>query len=124
MLRSVNKANLIPAHLYNYNIHSESVTHKSGNQEKREIGYHMAIRKIIDDLDEEPNIKEWFSYKYYPEIVNGEIYAWKNGYMELRELLMSRLIELGRDILQSRTICKKIKLRCRVILALHTLKIL
>lgn len=124
MLRSVNEANLIPAYLYNYNIHSESVTHKSGNQERREIGYHMAIWKIIDDLNEETNIKEWFSYKYYPEIVNGVIYAWKNGFMELRELLMSRLCELSRDILQSSTICMKIKLRCRVILALHTLKIL
>ena len=55
-VRQIQNANLLPRHLYHYLIHSSSATHAPGAQERREIGYHQAVWKILGTLQQEPDI--------------------------------------------------------------------
>ena len=124
MLLQLNKANLLPEYLYQYYVHSDSVTHSPDAHERREIGYHRSVWAIIHDLEQVPSICEWFRNRYYPEVVNGVIFAWRQKYQKLRKLLTGKLAQISPEILASDSICAKIKLRCRLLLVLRKLHLL
>lgn len=124
MLLHVGQARLLPEHFYHYYIHSASATHRPGVQERRELGYHRSIEKLLDALAAEPVVHDWFSQKYYPEIVNGVIYALKNRYPNLRRHLSARLWETAPAILRADGVASKIKFRCRVLLLMQALGLL
>ena len=124
MLLQLNKANLLPEYLYQYYVHSDSVTHSPDAHERREIGYHRSVWAIIHDLEQVPSICEWLRNRYYPEVVNGVIFAWRQKYQKLRKLLTGKLAQISPEILASDSICAKIKLRCRLLLVLRKLHLL
>lgn len=124
MLLRAQKANLLPEHLYQYYVRSDSATNKPGAEERREIGYHQSVWRIIEALDAEPAIRAWFRPRYYPEIVNGVIHAWKHKYKALQKLLMPKLLQANEDLLAADSISANIKLRCRGLLLLHKLRLL
>lgn len=121
MLMHISKARLLPDHFYQYYIRSDSITHKSGVQERREIGYHQSIWHILDALKETPSIREWFSEQYYPEVVNGVINAWQNKLPTLQRMLLCKLEAIEKEILSSDVISLKIKFRCVVLFVLNKL---
>ena len=121
MLLRIRSARLLPEHCYHYYIRPTSATHRPGVQERREIGYHKSIRKILDALSTDPAVFAWFSQKYYPEIVNGVIHAVRQHWPELKQHLVMELLHRRREILTAQDISAKIKFRCRV---LHTLQLL
>lgn len=124
MLLQTRKANLLPEHLYQYYVRSDSATNSPGAQERREIGYHRSVWRIIDALNTEPDVCAWFKSRYYPEIVNGVIHAWKHKYCALRKLLTQKLVQEKEDLLAADCVSANIKLRCRVLLLLHKLYLL
>lgn len=124
MLLQTQKANLLPEHLYQYYVRSDSATNRPGAEERREIGYHQSVWKIIDALDTEPTVRIWFKFRYYPEIVNGVIHAWKHKYRTLQKLLMQKLVQANEELLASDSISANIKLRCRCLSLLHKLRLL
>lgn len=124
MLPQTQKANLLPEHLYQYYVRSDSATNRPGAEERREIGYHQSVWKIIDALDMEPTVCEWFKLRYYPEIVNGVIHAWKHKYRALQKPLMQELVRTKEELLAADSISANIKLRCRCLLLLHKLHLL
>lgn len=124
MLLQTQKANLLPEHLYQYYVRSDSATNRPGAEERREIGYHQSVWRIIEALDAEPAIRAWFRPRYYPEIVNGVIHAWKHKYKALQKLLMPKLLQANEDLLAADSISANIKLRCRGLLLLHKLRLL
>ncbi len=88
-LKKVKTIVVCPECLYKYYYNDASVTHSALLTEKREIGYHNSIVTIIDDLSDYPELKIWFSNKYYPEVVNGIIGALKYNYTKLKAYLKS-----------------------------------
>ena len=119
MLLCVTCIRILPNHLYQYTVRAGSATTKEGANEHRECGYHQSIWSVIFDLYTERAIQKWFAAKYYPELVNGVLFAWKNNFKELRDLLIAKLVQWKKEILTSDAVDKKIKRRCRMILLLH-----
>lgn len=111
MILQIRTGNLLPHHFYHYYIHTGSATHNPEGQERREVGYHQSVWKILPALQQEPQIAFWFSQKYYPEIINGVIHGWKHRWPVLRDLLIPRLPHIRHTVLHSHTIPLKIKLR-------------
>lgn len=124
MLLRINRANLLPEHLYQYDIHGDSATNKPGAEERREIGYHQSVWKIIGALAQEPTVCAWFRHRYYPEIVNGVIHARRHNYRGLQKLLIRKLDQIKEELLSTASISGKIKLRCRILLLLYKLRLL
>lgn len=124
MLIHTANVRILPDHFYYYTVHSESVTNKKGAEEHRECGYHQAVWKVIADLKSKNEIQKWFCGRYYPELVNGVLFAWKNKYRNLRDTLMAKLVLWKDEILTSDSVNRKIKLRCRAILFLHSIHLL
>lgn len=124
MLLQVKKANLLPGHFYQYDIRGDSATNKSGTEERREMGYHQSVWKIIEALKQVPTVCVWFRNRYYPEIVNGVVHAWKNKFRGLQQLLTVKLAQIYQDILASNTVCPMVKLRCVALLLLIKLHVL
>ena len=124
MLLQTQKAILLPEHLYQYYVRSDSATNKPGAEERREIGYHQSVWRIIDALGAEPAVRAWFRPRYYPEVVNGVVHAWKHKYRTLQKLLMQKLVQANEDLLAADSISANIKLRCRGLLLLHKLRLL
>ena len=124
MLLRIEHARLLPDHCYQYYIHSGSATHRPGVQERREIGYHRSVWKMLDALRQEPDIWHWFANKYYSEIVNGVIHARRHGWPELMELLHEKMTAKRREILTSEGISINTKFRCLALSALRALHLL
>ena len=124
MLLGIRCARLLPDHCYQYYIHTSSATHRPGAQERREVGYHKSIRKILDALPAEPAVYEWFSQKYYPEIVNGVIHAHRHRWSELKRYLSESLRECCGEILSADGVSANIKFRCRCLQLLQLLHLL
>ena len=124
MLLRINRSRLLPEYCYQYYVRASSATHRPGVQERREIGYHQSVQKIIDALSAEPEVRAWFSQRYYPEIINGVIHAHRHHWMELRNQLSHELRRRRRDILTAEGISAKIKFRCRILHILQLLRLL
>ena len=112
MLFRIHKVVVCPECLYSYYIHQDSVTHSKGGNERREIGYHQSIQKVINNLSEFPTLKKWFEEKYYPEIVNGLIHAKRNKWKDLWEYLYEKMNSEKIHILEAKTVPINIKIRC------------
>lgn len=110
--------------LYHYRIHSDSVTHRPEQAERRELGYHRSIERIIGDLELLPDLQRWFSMKYAPEIVNGILLAIQNRQHQLCIYLSGRLRDIKVELLRSDAIPFQIKFRCLVLQILQTLHLL
>ena len=115
MLLRVRKIAVCPECLYRYRVHSGSISNDPSKAERRELGYHRSMERIIDDLSALPVLQSWFSVKYAPEIVNGVIYATRYEFPSLRTYLLLRMKKTTGMILTSRHIPVKIKVRCILI---------
>lgn len=124
MLLRSRKFVVCPECLYRYRIHSGSVSQDPAKTERRELGYHRSIERIIDDLAPIPELQSWFSGKYAPEIVNGVIFAVRNRYPQLRRYLSDKMSSQRRSILRSGAIPVKTKIRCLALSVLQTLNLL
>lgn len=122
MLMQVRRANLLPTYGYLYCVRPDSATNKPGAQERRETGYHRSLWCVLQTLEQVPDIRAWFADRYYPQLVNGVIHACRQGWKELRGLLAEKLMEAAGDILSSKTVSVKIKVRCAVLCLLHWLR--
>lgn len=121
MLMHVRQANLLPAYGYLYCVRPDSATNKPGTQERRETGYHRSLWRVLQTLEQLPEIRAWFADRYYPQLVNGVIHACKQGWKALRGILAEKLMETAGEILSSKTISFQIKFRCAVLCLLHWL---
>ena len=124
MLLGVRRIVVCPECLYRYRIHTGSVSQDPTKTERRELGYHRSIERIIDDLAPLPALQGWFSGKYAPEIVNGLLFAVRNRYPQLRAYLSGRLRNAAPLVLRANQIGSKIKFRCRVLRLMQDLGIL
>ena len=100
---------------YLYYIRGDSTTFRTDNTQKKERGYHMSALQIVEDLAVLPEVQNWFQERYYPEIVNGVLHAWKNYSPDLSKWLLLQMRKISRFVLASRQISLKIKFRCRVL---------
>ena len=112
MMLRIHKIAVCPEHLYSYHIHEDSVTHSRNNSEKKEIGYHQSINRVIEDLSCLPDLQKKFSEQYFPEIVNGLIHARRNRWENLRKYLSKVMHEKQVPMLKSKNISLNTKLRC------------
>ena len=112
MMLRIHKVVVCHEHLYSYYIHEDSVTHSKNNSERKEIGYHQSINRVIEDLGCLPDLQKKFSEQYFPEIVNGLIHARRNRWENLRKYLFEVMREKQAYILKSKSISLNIKLRC------------
>lgn len=124
MLLGIRRIVVCPQCLYRYRIHGGSISQDPAKTERRELGYHRSIERIIDDLEPLPALQGWFSGKYAPEIVNGVIFAVRNRYPQLRAYLSGRLRETAPWVLRADQISSKIKFRCRVLCLMQNLGVL
>ena len=124
MLLGIRRIVVCPQCLYRYHIHAGSISQDPAKTERRELGYHRSIERIIDDLEPLPALQGWFSGKYAPEIVNGVIFAVRNRYPQLRAYLSGRLRETAPWVLRADQISSKIKFRCRVLCLMQNLGVL
>ena len=124
MLLKVQRIAVCPQCLYHYYIHGNSVTHSPDKVERREMGYHKSIERVIQDLSGMPKLQRWFSEKYYPEVVNGVLHAKLHGYSQLQDALIERMLKLRKCILSAPSVSGKTKLRCRCLCLLAKMRIL
>lgn len=119
MLLFVRTIRILPNHLYQYIVRAGSATTKEGADERRECGYHQSIWSVIFNLYTECAIQKWFAAKYYPELVNGVLFAWKNNFKQLQDMLIAKLVQWKNEILANDAVDKRIKRRCQIVLLLH-----
>lgn len=124
MLLYARKLVVCPEVLYRYRVHSGSVSNDPAKHERRELGYHRSVERIIRDLAPLTELQSWFEMKYAPEIVNGVRFAVKNRYPELRSYLSDRLNEVKGVLLRSDAVSANIKFRCRCLQLLQLLHLL
>lgn len=115
---------ICPHCLYRYYVHETSATNSPEKAERRELGYHRSVEKIIQNLDELPEVQAWFAEKYYPEIVNGIIHARRNQWSGLQKVLLERMDAVQGEILPGRGISAAVKLRCILLHLLGRLHLL
>ena len=97
---------------YLYYIRSDSTTFRTDNAARKEQGCHASAQQIRADLACQPELAAWFADRYYPEIVNGVLHAWKMGHSQLGRWLLCQMRRCRWEILTSKHISGKIKLRC------------
>lgn len=124
MLLRIRKIAVCQECLYSYYIRENSITHLPEKAERREVCYHLSVEKIIEDLSVMPALQTWFVGKYYPEIVNGVIYARRHNYKTLQKCLMEKMMQSKEEILAADSVSGKIKLRCKLLSLLAQLHIL
>ncbi len=124
MLLRIRRVAVCPACLYHYYIRETSTTHAPEKAERRELGYHASIEKIIENLSGLPEIQDWFSRKYYPEIVNGVLFSVKNRFPLLRKDLLNKMEMAGRKILRAENISPSIKTRYVILHLLARMRLL
>ena len=100
---------------YLYYIRDDSTTNRTDDKERKERGYHMSSLQIVEDLSVFPNTQRWYQERYYPEIVNGVLHAWKHHYPALGKWLLDQMRKVSWLILTSSRISMKIKSRCVVL---------
>lgn len=105
-----------PHSLYEYSVREASVTNDGKNSEKKELSYHMALEKIVLDLESMPDLQMWLKKKYYPEIVNGIVHARRQNWPQLEAYLLKRLQKVKKVIIYSIEIPVKVKMRCFLLL--------
>lgn len=118
------RISVCPHCLYNYYVRETSATNSPEKAERRELGYHKAVEKIIQNLEELPEVQAWFSEKYYPEIVNGVINAWQHKWPGLQKALRERMNAVRGEILHAKRISPAIKLRCMLLHLMDRLHLL
>lgn len=111
-LLRVQKVTVCPQILYSYYIREDSVTNSKKQEERRELGYHHSVKKIIQDLEPLQEVQKWFAEKYAPEVINGVVHAKRNGWIEAEKYLQSELMEWRHLVLKSSSISIKVKIRC------------
>ena len=119
MLLQTESIVVCPECLYDYRIHSTSISRDPAKAERRELGYHRSIERIIESLAVMPDLQSWFFSKYSPEIVNGVIFAWKNHMPKLKKLLLIRMSDTCATILSCDSVPLKTKLRCIILKTLY-----
>ena len=124
MLLGIQRIVVCPDCLYRYRIHAGSVSNDPAKRERRELGYHRSIERIIDDLAVQPELRNWFEIKYAPEIVNGVVFASKHRFSLLQTYLLQRMKKNTGMILNSRYIPVKIKVRCILIYLVIPLRLI
>lgn len=124
MLLRIRKFVVCPECLYRYRIHAGSISQDPAKTERRELGYHRSIERIIEDLAVMPEMRRWFSMKYAPEIVNGLLGAVLNRQGKLRTYLSGRLRSQRQKILSADSISANIKFRCLALSVLQALHLL
>ncbi len=107
---------------YLYHIRNDSTTFRTDNTARKEQGYHVSAQKLVADLEVRPELAAWFANRYYPEIVNGVLHAWKMGHFQLCRWLLCQMRRCRSEILMSKQITGKIKLRCAVLSLLFWIK--
>ena len=112
MLLQTESIVVCPECLYDYRIHSASISRDPAKAERRELGYHRSMEKIIRSLAVMPELQSWFFTKYAPEIVNGVIHSIKHRFPLLRTYLLGRMTQNSRVILESRMISASVKIKC------------
>ncbi len=122
MILGVKKMVVCPEELYRYFVNNSSVSNDPSRREEREIGYHQSIAKILIDIRDLHELSSWFAYKYYPEIVNGVLFALKNRYLKLYKYLINRFITSKEIIKASCNSTSKMRFRYRFILLLSYIK--
>ena len=90
MLLQIKRLVVCPKCLYCYSVHPLSVSNIAKNKETKEISYHQAMERILDNLRGFPRLSTWIENKYHPEIINGILFAIKNGYTKLYRYLLDR----------------------------------
>ena len=109
---------------YLYHIRGDSTTFRTDNAQRKEQGYHMSALRIVEDLAVIPELQRWFQQRYYPEIVNGVLHAWKHHHPDLARWLLDRLQEISGLILSSRQIPLKIRIRCMILRMIRLLHLM
>ena len=84
-------------------------------KQQKPIFFFLHFQVIVEDLAVLPEVQNWFQERYYPEIVNGVLHAWKNYSPDLSKWLLLQMRKISRFVLASRQISLKIKFRCRVL---------
>lgn len=118
--KQIKKTAVIPEALYDYTVRSDSATNAKKGAERRELGYHESIRRMMETIECYPKIYEWFADKYYPEIVNGIIGARRHQYGKLERYLEGRL-QAEREPIK-KACNRSLKLRIRAIIVCSLLR--
>lgn len=113
-----------PECLYNYRIHSGSVSRDAAKAEHRELGYHRSMERIIESIAVMPELQSWFFNKYSPEIVNGVIHSIKHRFPLLRAYLLERMKQNRSVILDSRILSTSVKLKCIMLCLLNSVHLI
>lgn len=115
MILKVKKLVICPECLYRYSVLQSSVSNQKEQREKRETGYHQAMKQIISVLKDHPQCASWLEKKYYPEIVNGILFSVEKKYWCVYRQLMDRFIQIKKKIKSACYYSRKMRIRYAVI---------
>lgn len=103
---------------YNYYLRDNSVSTSFRLNEKRLVGYHDTMKKILDNLEKYDVLYVWFQGVAYTELINSTIDAFLKRQKTVFRELYCRLLDVKQNILQHRNIKTKVKIRYILILVL------
>lgn len=115
MILKIQKLVICPECLYRYSVHQSSVSNQKEKRERREIGYHQAMKQIIWDLKDHPQCASWLEKKYFSEIINGILFSIERGYRHLYRQLMDRFIQKKKEIKAACSCSRKMRIKYSII---------
>ena len=124
MLLKVKCVQVIDPVLYLYDLREDSVSHSSAASEKRLIGYHDSMARIVDALAAEPDLQTWFTEKRYSELINSILDAKLKKQKEVYQSLYLQLKGNKVKLLSSDLLSAKMKMRLILVLVMHSIGIL
>ena len=118
MFLKVKRLVICPECLYHYSVLQSSISNQNEQRERREIGYHQAMARIIGDLKDHPQCVFWLQNKYYLELLNGIFFSIERRYLHLYRQLMDRFIQVKKKIKASCSSSRKMRIRYAIVLIL------
>lgn len=105
---------------YNYHLRDDSSSRSEAMSEKRLIGYHDTLARIVEDLAEHSDLQRWFSGIRYTELINSIIDAKCKKQTAVYKALYQKLEGNVWMLLTSRLLPLYMKLRLIAVMTLHT----
>lgn len=124
MILKVKKISLLDGIFYNYYLRDDSVSRKASAQESLLIGYHDAMKQMVNDLVDYPDIWQWFRGIYFSELINSTLDAVMKRQTVVVKVLIQRIYQEKQDIMKHSSVTQKCKRRCSVLLIAHFFRII
>lgn len=124
MLLELRHVRVIEPIFYNYHLRGDSASRSEIISEKRLIGYHDTLARMVEDLGRYPELHHWFDGVRWTELINSIIDARMKHQTAVYRTLYQKLSGKTAMLLRSDLLSGNMKLRLIAVTILHWLRLI